>query len=104
MSDMIELVWQELRQELNTLQDKVQANSQVERALFTDSLPAYTVANLPTLANGGLGNGTSYITLAFASNGLKGGEVSPNGTGVLVYYNAPTNQWLKVYDNLVVSA
>ena len=104
MSDLTEMVYAELKAQLADMQKEIDANRRVEQALYSDSLPAYTVANLPTLANGGLGNGVSYITLAFASNGLKGGEISPNGTGVLVYYNAPTNQWLKVYDNLVVSA
>jgi hypothetical protein len=104
MSDMIELVWQELRQELNTLQDKVQANSQVERALFTDSLPAYTVANLPTLANGGLGNGQSYVTVVLASNGRKSAEGAGLGTGQIVYYNASTDQWLRIRDDSVITA
>lgn len=104
MTDLVEYVWQELKQELNQLQAKVQLAQQTERALFSDSVPAYTVATLPTLANGGLGNGTSYCTVAFASNGLKSGEISPNGTGQLVYYNTPTDQWLRVRDDSLITA
>lgn len=104
MTDLIELVWQELKDDLNTLKQQVQQVERVEQALYCDSVPAFTVANLPTLANGGLGNGTSYVTLAFASNGRKSGEGAAAGTGQLVYYNAPTNQWLRVRDDSVITA
>jgi len=104
MSEMIELVWAELKKELNTLQSQVQINAQVERALFSDSIPAYTVANLPTLANGGLGNGVSYVTIAHASDGRKAAEGAGLGTGQLVYYNAVTDQWLRIRDDSVITA
>lgn len=103
-NSLTELVWKELRDELNALKQQVQVAQQTERALFSDSVPAYTVANLPTLANGGLGNGSSYVTLAFASNGRKSGEGSSAGTGQLVYYNAPTGQWLRVRDDSLITA
>lgn len=102
--NMTELVWQELKSEINDLQQKVQVAQQTERALFSDSIPAYTVATLPTLANGGLGNGTSYVTIAFASNGRKATEGAALGSGQLVYYNAPTDQWLRVRDDSVITA
>lgn len=104
MTDMIEFVWKELKDELRSLKEQVQVAQQTERALFTDSIPAFTVANLPTLANGGLGNGSSYVTLAFASNGRKAAEGAAAGTGQLVYYNAPTDQWLRVRDDSVITA
>lgn len=104
MSEMIEFVWKDLQGQLNELKQQVQLARQTEQALFTDSIPAYTVANLPTLANGGLGNGTSYVTLAFASNGRKSAEGVGAGTGQLVYYNAPTDQWLRVRDDSLITA
>lgn len=104
MSDLTEFVWNTLQGELNDLKKRVQRAQQTEAALFTDSIPAYTVANLPTLANGGLGNGTSYVTLAFASNGRKSGEGAAAGTGQLVYYNAVTDQWLRVRDDSLITA
>lgn len=104
MSDMIDLVWKDLQGQLNELTKQVQIARQTEQALFTDSIPAFTVANLPTLANGGLGNGTSYVTLAFASNGRKTAEGAGLGTGQLVYYNAPTDQWLRVRDDSLITA
>lgn len=96
MSNMVELVWQELRQELNTLQDKVQANSQVERALVSDSLPAYTLATAPLAATGGLGNGQSYISLAWISNGRRQGEGAGLGTGVLAFHDPTSDTWIRV--------
>lgn len=101
---MLEMVWKELKDELNTVQEQVQINSQQERALFTDSCPAYTVATLPTLANGGLGNGTTYVTFAFASNGRKAAEGAGLGTGQMVYYNAASDQWLRIRDDSVITA
>lgn len=101
---MIKMVWDELRTELNSLQQQVIEAQQTERALFTDSIPAYTVANLPTLANGGLGNGVSYVTTLFASDGRKAAEGAGLGTGQLVYYNAITDQWLRVRDDSVITA
>lgn len=104
MSNMTEMVWGDLQAQLNDLRSKVQIAQQTERALFSDSVPAFTVALLPTLANGGLGNGTSYVTMAWASNGRKAAEGAGLGTGQLVYYNAVTDQWLRVRDDSVITA
>lgn len=104
MNDMTEYVFAFLNQELQDLQKNVQIAQQTERALFSDSIPAFTVVNLPTLANGGLGNGSSYVTLAFASNGRKAAEGAGLGTGQLVYYNALTDQWLRVRDDSLITA
>lgn len=104
MSDLVELVYQQLQNELQDLRRQVDSARRVERAEIADGIPAYTVANLPTIANGGLGNGSSYITLAFASNGRKTGEGVGAGTGVLCYYQASLNQWLRVEDNAQVAA
>lgn len=102
-SEMIELVWSELQGQLNQLTAQTDKNKRVERAEISDNVPAYTVANLPTLANGGLGL-TSYVTLAFAINGRKAAEGAGLGTGQLCYYNAATNQWLRVRDDSLITA
>lgn len=103
-SPMIEMVWKNLQSQVNDVKKQVVTAQQTERALFTDSIPGYTVANLPTLANGGLGDGTSYVTLAWASNGRKSAEGAGLGTGQLVYYNAASDQWLRVRDDSVITA
>lgn len=102
--ELIQLVWQELRNELNTLQRQVDDNQRVERALVSDSVPAFTVATLPTAANGGLGNGSSYATILWASNGRKSGEGVGAGTGVLVVWQASLGQWVRTSDYTEVVA
>lgn len=102
MSEMIELVYNELKQQLNTLQGEVQRSRQVERAEIADSIPAYTLANAPGNADGGLGTGVSYVTLAWISNGRKAGEGVGAGTGVLAVFQSSTNQWLRLTDYSVV--
>lgn len=97
-SDMLEIVWKDLKQQLNDLQQQVIIAQQQERALFTDSVPAYTVANLPTAAGGGLGNNTTYATIAWASDGRKSGEGAGLGTGVLCVWQASLAQWLRLTD------
>jgi len=64
-------------------------------AVVFGALPIYAVGDLPTGFNG---------RVAFASNGRKGAEGVGAGTGVAVYYNAVTSEWLKIYDNLLVEA
>jgi hypothetical protein len=103
MSDKFtEYVYQELKQDLNSLTEKVQANSQVERALICDNVPAYTLATAPLAAQGGLGNGSSYVTTLWISDGRKSGEGAGLGTGVLAVYQSSTNQWLRLTDYSVV--
>jgi hypothetical protein len=104
MTDILELVWRQLKQELNVIQQQVGDTQRVERALIADSLPAFTVANLPTAANGGLGNGSTYATILWASNGRKSGEGAGVGTGVLVVWQASLGQWLRTSDYTQVVA
>lgn len=96
MSDMVELVWNELRGELNDLKKRVQLAQQTEQALYSDSVPAYTLANAPLAAQGGLGNGQSYISLAWISNGRRPGEGAGLGTGVLAFYDTTSNTWIRI--------
>lgn len=101
---MIDLVWGELNKQIRDVRGQVTRAQRVERAEISDSIPSYLVSELPTLANGGLGLGSDYVTLAFASNGRKAGEGAAAGTGQLCYYNAPTDQWLRIRDDGVVTA
>lgn len=103
MSDMVELVYGELKAELNALQTQVDRSKRVERAEIADSIPAYILANAPLAVDGGLGDGTSYITLAWISNGRKSGEGAGLGTGILAYYNSSTNSWFGVRSEVAVT-
>lgn len=97
-SEMVELVYGELKSDLNALQKQVDKTEQVERAEIADSIPAYTLANAPNNSDGGLGTGVSYITLAWISNGRKSGEGVGAGTGVLAVFQSSSNQWLRLTD------
>lgn len=100
MSDtsLVEMVWQDLKIELDTIKSQVQINAQVERSLISDSCPAYTLASAPLAAQGGLGNLISYATVLWISDGRKAGEPAAGGTGVLAVYQPSTNQWLRLTD------
>jgi hypothetical protein len=97
-NELTEIIWQELKGELNTLQKKVVTAQQQERALFSDSFPAYTLANAPLAAQGGLGNLTSYATIAWISNGRKSGEGAGVGSGVLAVYTPVGDKWQRLTD------
>lgn len=102
MSEMVEFVYNELKNELNALETEVGKAKRVERAEIADSIPAYTLADAPDNSDGGLGTGTSYVTLAWISNGRKSGEGAAAGTGVLAVFQASSNQWLRLTDYSVV--
>lgn len=99
---IIDFIWDEM-QKIAKKSDMglTQVHGTTEQAQFVDGIPAYTLANLPTL---GLANGTTYVTLAFVSNGRKAAEGAGLGTGQLCYYNAPTGQWLRVRDDTLITA
>lgn len=101
-SEMVELIYKELKADVNRLQAEIE-KAKPERAEIADSIPAYTLANAPLAVDGGLGDGTSYITLAWISNGRKSGEGAGVGTGILAYYNASTNSWFGVRSEVAVT-
>lgn len=101
-ADIIDVIWNELKQEINALNQRVtKVETFTEQAGFSDGVPAYTVASLPS---SGLANGQSFVTIAFASNGRKSGEGAGSGTGVPVYWDAASSQWLKFSDNTAVTS
>lgn len=102
--ELAELVYQSLRSEISTLSTTVQDTASPENALLCDGVPAYDLVDLPVLADGGLGDGVSNITIAWCTNGRKSGEGVGAGTGQLVYYNPATDQWLRIRDDSVITA
>lgn len=103
MSEIVELVYTELKKELDNLSVQINKAKRVERAEIADSIPAYTLANAPLAADGGLGDGVGYITLAWISNGRKSGEGAGLGTGILAFYNTATNSWFGVRSEVAVT-
>lgn len=97
MNDYVDAVFNRLQTEIDNLKRaSSQASQQTERAEIADSIPAYVEASLPTLAGGGLGNGSAYITIAWCSDGRKPGEGAGMGTGILVVYDAVSGNWLNL--------
>ncbi len=94
-SDMVELIYQELKSEIRTLQKQVNT-AKPERAEIADSIPAYLLVDAPLNADGGLGDGSSYITLAWISNGRRPGEGVGAGTGVLCFHQSSTDTWIRL--------
>lgn len=93
-ADIVEMVWQQLKRDIDALTKQVDTLENVtEQAQFVDGVPAYTFSNLPAT---GLANGTSYITIAWVTNGRKAGESAGNGTGVLAVYNPSSSTWKRV--------
>lgn len=104
MSEMVELIYSDLKKELDTI--SVQVNQKKpERAEIADSVPAYNLADAPLAVDGGLGAGTAdgYITLAWISNGRKSGEGVGAGTGILAFYNSSTNSWFGIRSEVAVT-
>ena len=100
-NDILEMVYSSLQKQIRKNEKGLtHVHDVTEQSQYVDGVPAYTFANLPTT---GLANGTSYLTIAFCSNGRKSGEGVGAGTGVPVYWNAPTSQWLKFNDDTVVT-
>ncbi len=103
MANIENLIWESLKDEIERLETRIESVSiRYERAEISDSIPAYTLATAPLAAQGGLGDGTSYITTAWISNGRKAGEGAGAGTGVIAIYQASTDQWLRLTDYSVV--
>lgn len=102
-SEMVELVYRELKNKIDQISVQADKNKRVERAEIADSIPAYTLANAPLAVDGGLGDGVSYITLAWISNGRKSGEGAGLGTGILAFYNTATNSWFGVRSEVAVT-
>lgn len=101
MTTIIDLMWDEMQAIAKKSDASIaQLHGTTEQAGFSDGIPAYLFADLPT---DGLANGTSYVTLAFVSNGRKAAEGAGLGTGQLCYYNNATSQWLRVRDDSVIT-
>lgn len=89
-------IYKQLRAEIAATNKQVaQATHNTERAEYTDGIPAYAFVDLPT---SGLSDGTSYITLAWVTNGRKTGEGVGAGTGVLAIWQQSTATWKRVGD------
>lgn len=95
-SDMLESVWRDLKKDIASIQTQINKQAvKTERSEYTDGIPAYAFVTLPTT---GLADGSTYVTLAWVSNGRKTGEGAGLGTGVLAIWQQSTATWKRVGD------
>lgn len=99
MSDIIELVWQRLEDEIAKVGAEVQTNkARSERSETSGGFTKILFANLPYTADGA-GPGDCY----FVTNGRKTGEGAGTGTGIPAYFNVSDNSWRRFYDDAAVT-
>lgn len=97
MSDLVELVFQQLKRDLAALNAKVDRSILLtERSEQAGGVQSLAFADIPT---DGIGAGD----MLWISDGRKTGEGTGAGTGVLVYYNPATLSWKRISDDVDVS-
>ncbi len=95
MTDVIDLVWNQLQDELAQLRQATRtALVRSERAETAGGVPSAAFADLP-YSPIGVGNGDEM----FVTDACKTGEGVGTGTGCICYYDAATDTWLRVYDD-----
>lgn len=99
--DLLDHVWDNLQGQIASVQKQVNRQSvKTESALYADSVPAFTFANLP---GQGLADGSTYISLAWCSNGRRPGQGAGAGTGTLVFWDQGTAAWRNIHDYTAVT-
>lgn len=99
MRSEAERLWKALRGEVGSVSTRVNRLAvQTQRAETAGGVPAAALADAPLAADGGMSDGTNYIDLLWISDGLKSGETTGNGTGVLAVYDSSGDRWLRVGD------
>lgn len=102
--DITDMMWDALQADIASVKTDVRnLQTRTERAEVSDSIPAYAYVSLPTAANGGLGTGTTYITLAWVTDGRKPGEGAGTGTGILAYWDNAAGVWKRLSDYTAVT-
>lgn len=98
MTEVAEMVWESLQQEVKILRSRVDnLIIRSERSETTSGVPAYTLATAPLAADNAKGG-----DMVFISNGRKTGEGVGVGTGIVAYYNPNTNSYYRFADDTAV--
>jgi hypothetical protein len=94
MTDLLDMVWAQMQAELALLRKDIADVRRIsERSETAGGVPAKLVVEAPVDTNTGAGD------LLFLTDGLKMGENTGSGTGILAYFNPATNQWHRVFDD-----
>ena len=98
---MVDTLYRQLRAEIASLKTSAaRQDSRTERAEIGGAVEAFTLAAAPT--GTGLGDNTSYTSLAWISDGRRPGEGAGTGTGVLAFFEASSSTWISVFDQSAV--
>lgn len=99
MTDVIDMLWNQLQTELDQIRTQIRTTTlRTERAETAGGVSSMLLADAPLFVDGA-GPGD----LLWISNGRKSGETAGNGTGVLAAFNDATNTWLNVADYTTVT-
>ena len=99
MSDMIDLVWNQLEDEIQQIGERAEvALARSERSETAGGVVAIAYAELPRAIDGA-GDGDIYKV----TNARKVGEGAGAGTGTLCYYNPSDDSWRRVGDDTVAA-
>jgi hypothetical protein len=105
MNDVVaDAIWQDLQQQINALNVRLSDVTQkTARSETVGGVQAFTYADAPRAADGGMSDGTSYIDLVWISNGRSAAEGAGLGTGQLCYYKASVDDYYTVRGDVVVT-
>lgn len=97
MSSMNDAIFEDVQEQINALSVRVSDITQKSaRGETTGGVQAFTYADAPRAAQGGMSDGTSYIDLVWISNGRSAAEGAGLGTGQLCYYKASADDYYTV--------
>ena len=95
----VDMIYRALKAEIKDMRESEDdATTQRESSLFSEAMPASTLANAPLAVDAGLGDNISYTTFRWISDGRKSGEGAGVGTGVLGIYDATNDKWIDAAD------
>lgn len=102
--DVLDMIWDQLQAQISALSTRVDDLEQRSESSETaGGFVAFTYADAPRAAQGGMSDGVSYTDAVWISNGRKPTEGAGLGTGVLAVYSAAVDDWLRVGDYAVVT-
>lgn len=95
MTDMMDLIWQNLQQQISDVKAQVDLlTTRSERAETAGGVDISTLATAPHVDDSA-GNGD----LLWITDGRKLGEGVGNGTGVIAYFNTASDSWKRLSDD-----
>ena len=97
----LDSLYNQLRGQITDLKRKNERqDSRTERAEYAGAVEAFTLASAPT--GTGLGDNSSYTSLAWIVDGRRPGEGAGTGTGVLAWFDDASSTWYSVFDQNAV--